>query len=108
MSSSIHNQGINHRDTSHCDPSHCRMVAAACRWAGGLAISVAAIIASGSLQAGAEAPPPWTHCAYADHPAAADLGPLLPTHHRPSAGVRAVLLGDVVVGTDCSIYELPV
>lgn len=52
--------------------------------------------------------PPWSHCAYADHPAAADLGPLIPAYHTPPADVQSVLIGTTAVGTDCSIYELPI
>jgi hypothetical protein len=53
------------------------------------------------------ASPPWSLCAFADHPAAADLGPLLAPTASVSPEVRAVLLGDVAVGTDCSVYLLP-
>jgi hypothetical protein len=51
--------------------------------------------------------PPWEWCAFADLPAAADLGPLLSGTWSVSSEVRAVLLGEVAVGTDCSAYDLP-
>jgi hypothetical protein len=53
-------------------------------------------------------PPTWAECAYRDHPAAADLGPILPVNLVPPPDAQAVLRGEVAVGTDCSIYDLPV
>lgn len=69
-------------------------------------VTTIAAIATGS--AAAADPPPWEQCAYRDHPAAADLGPLVPSYTPVPAEVQAVLLGDISVGTDCSIYDLPV
>jgi len=54
-----------------------------------------------------DAVPPWQWCAVADLPAAADLGPRLSGTWSVSGEVRAVLLGEVAVGTDCSAYDLP-
>jgi hypothetical protein len=68
-----------------------------------LAVAVAAV--DGTSGAAPTTPPPWVQCAYADHPAAADLGPLLPATVTPPAAVLDVLHGRVDVGTDCSIYE---
>jgi hypothetical protein len=67
--------------------------------------SVAAL--GGAALAATEDPPPFGHCAFLDHPAAADLGSLSPSHIELSAEVQAVLLGEVIVGTDCSVYDLP-
>jgi hypothetical protein len=50
----------------------------------------------------------WEWCAFADHLAAADLGPLLSATLPVSPEVQAVLLGEVTVGTDCSAYDVPV
>lgn len=73
-----------------------------------LTIAIAAMTVSRPAHAAPDTPPPWTHCAYADHPLAADLGPLVPAFTTAAAEVQAVLLGQSTVGTDCSIYDLPV
>lgn len=67
--------------------------------------SIAAL--GGAASAATEDPPPFDQCSFWDHPAAADLGPLTPSPIVPSDEVREVLLGEVIVGTDCSIYDLP-
>lgn len=69
---------------------------------------VAATIAAGSLAAAQPHPPGWDHCAYRDHPIAADLGGILPINFAPPPETQAALRGEVAVGTDCSIYDLPV
>ena len=68
----------------------------------------AAIISVGTVAAAQTDPPPWNECAYSHHPVAADLVPLVPGNTPVSPEVQAVLLGQVAVGTDCSIYDLPV
>lgn len=72
---------------------------------------VAAICLGGAVHATDRTPPidppPWSQCAYRDLPAAVDLGSLLPTNFDPSADIKAVLLGSITVGTDCSIYDSP-
>jgi len=61
----------------------------------------------GAAIAATEDPPPFEQCRFSDHPAAADLGPLIPSNIVPSEEVLAVLRGEVIVGTDCSAYDLP-
>lgn len=74
---------------------------------GRLAVALAAAAATfGPGSDVGAAPPPWSHCAYAGHPVAADVAPLIPGHHTPPADVQAVLLGTTAVGTDCSFYDL--
>lgn len=57
---------------------------------------------------GPSEPPAWTVCEYRHVPAAVDLGPLLPVTHDPPEPVKRILLGEIDVGTDCSIYDLPI
>lgn len=77
-----------------------------------LAISAVAgcsvVALGGAALAATEDPPPFDQCALFDHPAAADLGPLIPSHIVVSEEVQAVLRGEVIVGTDCSVYDQPV
>jgi hypothetical protein len=67
--------------------------------------SVAAF--GGAALAATEDPPPFDQCRFMDHPAAADLGSLAPSHTELPAEAHAVLHGEVIVGTDCSVYDLP-
>ena len=53
-------------------------------------------------------PPPWSVCAFRDHPVAADIVPQMASTSPVSDELRAVLNGETAVGTDCSIYDLPV
>lgn len=69
----------------------------------GLAGAALAVVSP--ADAAPEMPPPWEHCAYAEHPVAADLGGILSPHHVPTDELSAVLHGEVEVGTDCSIYD---
>ena len=77
-----------------------------------IAVAAAATITPIVVLAGAADatfdPPPWVLCAYADHPVAADLGPLIPVDVTPPPEAMAVLRGEVAVGTDCAVYDLPV
>jgi len=75
--------------------------------AAGAAVLVPLAVA-GTVAAQPADPPPWSVCAHRHHAAAADLGPLLPVDYDPPEEVKAVLLGHAEVGTDCSIYDLPV
>lgn len=75
--------------------------------AAALAVTIATVAATGTASAQPADPPPWSVCEHRDHPIAADLGPLLPVNYDPPAEVKAVLLGQVGIGTDCSIYDLP-
>ena len=90
-------------DTNRCTTSR--------RPALGLTLAAGLTLAwlGGAAAAAADADdlPTYEQCQLIDHPAAADLGPLLPTHHEPAIGVQAVLLGEREVGTDCSIFDLP-
>jgi len=76
-----------------------------------IAIAVGTVGIGGT--AGAQAleeptdPPSWTVCEYRDVPAAVDLGPLLPVDYDPPEPVKRILHGEIDVGTDCSIYDLP-
>ena len=65
------------------------------------------VVLAGSADARFD-PPPWIACAYADHPVAADLGALFPLNLVPPPEAQAVLRGEVAVGTDCAVYDLPV
>ena len=78
------------------------------RFATALAASVVIAGGAGTVAAQPADPPPWSVCEHRGHPVAADLGPLLPVNYEPPPEVVAVLLGQVGVGTDCSIYDLPV
>lgn len=73
---------------------------------GRLAIGLAALTTAAGLVSTADA---TSHaqpdCRFGDHPAAADLAPLLPALSTPPVGVRAVLLGEVTIGTNCSIDD---
>ncbi len=73
-----------------------------------LIATVAAAASVGAVAAAQSDPPPWSQCDYSHHPVAADLGPLVPGNTPVSPEVQAVLIGQVAVGTDCSIYDLPV
>ncbi len=73
-----------------------------------LLASVAAISTSGPAGAAESDPPGWEVCTYSGHPAAADLGAILPVTFVPDAQTRSVLHGQVASGTDCSFYDLPV
>jgi hypothetical protein len=93
-------------------PTHQRNTGARLRrLAAALAAGAAGLVplaGAGSVAAQPSDPPPWSVCAYRHHAAAADLGPLLPVNYDPPDELEAVLLGHVEVGTDCSIYDLPV
>jgi hypothetical protein len=76
-----------------------------------IAVAAAATITPIVAVAGSTAaldPPPWILCAYADHPVAADLGALVPFNVTPPPEAQAVLRGEVAIGTDCAVYDLPV
>ena len=53
-------------------------------------------------------PPPWILCAYAARAVAADLGALVPFNVTPPPEAQALLRGDVAIGTDRAVYDLPV
>lgn len=75
----------------------------------GTLIACAALIAgSAVVSADPALLPPFHACQLDGHPPAADLVPLLSPFEDPGAEVRAVLMGEVSVGTNCSIYKLPV
>jgi hypothetical protein len=95
-------------NSNNAQPAGHRRRSAVRRISLGLAIACGAVAAAGSNHVSADEPPPWSHCKFADHPPAADLGPLLPAQSQPPAEVVAVLVGDVAVGTDCSVYDRPV
>ncbi len=81
-----------------------RLVAAAIA-----ATALAAVTTTGTAAALSPGNPvPWSQCAYADHPVAADLGGLLPVDFVPPLRTQAALLGETEVGTDCSFYDLSV
>lgn len=67
---------------------------------------IASIVIGGAAAAAQTDPPPWIQCVYADHPVAADVGGILPVNFVPSPELLAALLGQIKVGTDCSIYDL--
>jgi hypothetical protein len=71
-------------------------------------VVVALTTTGGNLAAATTDIPPWKQCAYRDYPVAADAGAVLPWNAEVSDDLRAVLLGEAGVGTDCSIYDLPV
>lgn len=74
----------------------------------GLAIAAAIAVGVGATAHANEPqidPTPWTHCAYSQHPVTADIGAVLPPDAEVSEELRAVLHGEVHVGTDCSLYD---
>lgn len=73
-----------------------------------IASTAAITLSTGSVAAGPTDPPPWSQCAYAHLPVAAGVGGILPVDYDPPAETKAALLGEVAVGTDCSIYDVPV
>ena len=72
------------------------------------AVAVASSVAAGSAAAARGAPPEWEQCAHRDLPVAAGIGGILPVNVVPPPETEAALRGEIAVGTDCSIYELPV
>jgi len=72
-------------------------------------VAIVASIALGGTAVGAQNdPPPWTQCVYRNLPIAVDLGGILPVNYVPPIETQRALLGEIKVGTDCSIYDLPV
>jgi hypothetical protein len=82
------------------------------------AVTVAAVMSAPSpvdAQAATEsatadraAPPAWSTCRFDDLPIAADLGAILPSDATLPPNALAALHGEIEVGTDCSLYDLPV
>ena len=76
-----------------------------------LVVAAMAIASSVAIGNGAVAQtdlPDWDQCVYRDLPIAASVGGILPVNMGPPPETRAALRGEVAVGTDCSIYDLPV
>lgn len=75
-------------------------------------VVVAALVIASSVAGSAAAaqahPPEWDECVYRDLPVAASVGGILPVNLVPPPETQAALRGEIAVGTDCSIYDLPV
>ena len=74
-----------------------------------IAAAIAVVAATGLPAAvGADGEPSWSECAFADLPAAVDLGAIAAPGLVLPVEAQEVLRGERPAGTDCSVYDLPV